>query len=789
MLRVAPLAAGDKTTPGYVDNNDGHPKYVEETFDFVVNDIAYKKVDGGVEVAPWYWKWSPHSCSNHTDHVFAGTEYSNKDIVIPETVTYDNETYKVVGIGDSAFWNAVNYTVTMPENSDSFTYIGDAVFFQTTPKSEFVVKIPASVTVIGAKAFSENIGIEFSKESRLETIGDFAFQNNSKLTELTLPNTVTALGSGVFAGCDNLSGVAIPAGVTKINADTFDGYYSNGNVTFAEGSIFKLQDGILYDSETIIRVLELEETVVVPEGIKYINDDAFNVYDAQYRNQADNPKATILKSITLPESLVSIGDNAFRACISLSEIVIPENVTEIGKNAFGGCSGLTKAVVSGQITELQSTFNGCSSLKDITLPDSLKVIGSSTFAGCPITSFDFSNITEIGTTAFKGSGITEFTGAEQLTTIGTNAFQGCTDLKTVIISDGVTTLGNGAFSNCYSITTAVIPASVTKAGINAFKDAFAAEATVVMQGNEPPELGNNAFSQQGTVDLTIVVPTGSEANYAASNALKPFMTDEEGEVVKNQDYSLSVSDTLSVKEGETGALTVQYELPLGAELKFTSSDEKIVSVDKDGNVTGVLAGNATVTVSIEISGFVLVSDECTVTVQAKEVPNTAPVISAKDQTLTVGDKFNPLDGVTASDKEDGDLTKNIEVISNDVNTEKAGTYHVTYKVTDTQGASVEKTITVTVQEKSVTPDPDDTKKPDSGENHSGAGNSSGTDNKENVAETNQTSNGNTQNAGSTSKVATGDSQNPVLWVTLLAVSGLLVIIFMAVRHRKSTDKQ
>ncbi len=83
--------------------------------------------------------------------------------------------------------------------------------------------------------------------------------------------------------------------------------------------------------------------------------------------------------------------------------------------------------------------------------------------------------------------------------------------------------------------------------------------------------------------------------------------------------------------------------------------------------------------------------------------NEVPVINAEDKTLTVGDKFDPMDGVTATDKEDGDLTDQIEIAKNTVDTSKAGLYSVTYKVTDKDGASVEKSINVVVKEKTAPP--------------------------------------------------------------------------------------
>ena len=90
--------------------------------------------------------------------------------------------------------------------------------------------------------------------------------------------------------------------------------------------------------------------------------------------------------------------------------------------------------------------------------------------------------------------------------------------------------------------------------------------------------------------------------------------------------------------------------------------------------------------------------------------NQPPVINAKDQTLTVGDKFDPMKGVTATDKEDGDLTDKIVITKNTVDTSKAGKYTIDYEVTDNGGTRVRKTIVVTVKEKATTSDEEN--KPD-----------------------------------------------------------------------------
>ena len=101
-----------------------------------------------------------------------------------------------------------------------------------------------------------------------------------------------------------------------------------------------------------------------------------------------------------------------------------------------------------------------------------------------------------------------------------------------------------------------------------------------------------------------------------------------------------------------------------------------------------------------------------VTVNPKmEGLNQIPVINAEDKTINVGDKFDPLKEATATDKEDGDITKEIEILNNEVDTNKAGVYEVIYKVTDSQGASTVKTIKVTVKPKETPIVPSEPNKP------------------------------------------------------------------------------
>lgn len=640
---------GDKTVPGWVDENDGHPKQIQETFDFVKDNIAYSIVDGGVEVSPWYWEWEPHQCDKgHVEYVFAGSEYSSQNINIPATVGYNDTTYNVVGIGDAAFANASNYTVTFPE-SEYFTYIGNSVFCNTNPNMASVT-IPASVTHIGDYSFAlntdpvageESIDVVIPEDSKLEVIGDYAFANNSAVKDLVFPETLTTIGSLAFSKCTSLSSITIPASVTSIETDTFDNYYQvdaqgAGNVTFEEGGIFKIQDGVLYDDEWLIRVLDWREEVVVPDGIKYIGADAFNAYSTSTPNEMNT-----LKSITFPESLVSIGNTAFRACKALEAVIIPENVTELGTGAFSGCTDLKTVAIQGSITELNQTFNGCSALETATLPDTIEVIGEYTFNGCKKLDLDAlpSNLRELGQYAFNEcESLTKAVVPSGVTEIPEMAFTGCLSLEQIVLPDGITSIGNYAFdltkddgsgnyvNNDPKLASVNIPSTVTSLGENFLGGVKAnGETKLISQVADPSIFNESALAGiSGESKPTLVYPEEYKDAYEGENSPVGDLIPSDGSGSELK-YSLSIPATASVYTGNTTTLAVTSTIPTGATLEVTSSNgAATASLSGDNRtitVTGVSDGTATITVAMKLNGTTLTSKSCTVTVTTYNPPS------------------------------------------------------------------------------------------------------------------------------------------------------------------------
>lgn len=639
----------DKTVPGYVDDNNGHPKRVYESFDFVVDNIAYSKVEGGVEVSPWYWVWQPHTCNQgHTETVFCGSEYTGDTITIPDKVTYGQETYNVVGIGDAAFANASGYTVNFP-NSENFTYIGNSVFRNTNPNMTSVT-IPASVTHIGDYSFAlntdpvareESIDVVIPRDSKLEVIGDYAFANNSAVKDLVFPETLTTIGSQAFSNCTNLSSITIPASVTSIETDTFDNYYQvdaqgAGNVTFEEGGIFKIQDGVLYDDEWLIRVLDWQEEVVVPDGIKYIGADAFNAYSTSTPNEMNT-----LKSITFPESLVSIGNTAFRACKALEAVIIPENVTELGTGAFSGCTDLKTVAIQGSITELNQTFNGCSALETATLPDTIEVIGEYTFNGCKKLDLDAlpSNLRELGQYAFNEcESLTKAVVPSGVTEIPEMAFTGCLSLEQIVLPDGITSIGDYAFdltkddgsgnyvNNDPKLASVNIPSTVTSLGENFLGGIKAnGETKLISQVADPSIFNESALAGiSGDNKPTLIYPEEYKDAYEDENSPVGDLIPSDGSGSELK-YSLSIPATASVYTGNTTTLAVTSTIPTDATLEVISSNGAATAVLSADNstitVTGVSDGTATITVTMKLNGATLISKSCTVTVTTYNPPS------------------------------------------------------------------------------------------------------------------------------------------------------------------------
>jgi hypothetical protein len=428
----------------------------------------------------------------------------------------------VDSIGNLAFWNCLGLSSIIIPNS--VTSIGDDAFLLCSGLDSVI--IPESVTSIGVNAFSYCTGLsKLTILSSSTPIGNFAFSYCTELISIRIPNSIDSIGNGAFSNCTNLTGLALPNSVKTIGDQAFYGctglsdvilpnsVISIGNMAF--GNCINLTNLVI--SNSVIKIGRSAfngciglASITIPKSVKSIGVDAFSDFNGLIAVEPENlnyssqrgilfnkDQTTLIQAptsingnYTIPTSVVSIENDAFKYCANLTGITIPNSVKSIGISAFDDCTKLTS----------------------ITIPKSVTSIGNDALKSCSILAVDPKNRNYSSKdnvlfnkkqkvliqVPFSKSG--SYVIPSTVKSINEYAFYGCNELDSITIPKSVKTIGDFAFSNCRNLSSIYIFAST------------------------PATLKSDVFFRVDKSHCTISVPKSSIRIYQLTSGWNDFLS-------------------------------------------------------------------------------------------------------------------------------------------------------------------------------------------------------------------------------------------------------------------------
>ena len=577
----------------------------------------------------------PNSVTSIGNYAFSGC-YDLTNIIIGDSVT---------SIGDHAFSRC--YDLTNITIGDSVTSIGDHAFAFCSNLTS--ITIGNSVTSIGDNAFRgcsnftaihiTDLGawckIEFGNDKANPLYyAHRLYLNGKEIKDLIIPNTVTTINYNTFRNCYNFTSVTIPSSVTNIADSAFLNCTEVASITIdANNTIFDSRD----NCNAIIKTNN--NTLIFGCSSTNISNSVTSIGGGAFYNCSN------LTGINIPNSVTSIEDDAFYGCTSLAELIIEDRTTTLNLSSIGLLDCPLQDVHIG-MEDFGNIFQGNALLKKVSLGNTVTNIGTDAFAGCTgLTSITIPNsVTSIGDYAFCDcTGLTSITIPNSVTNVGNNAFLGCKSLTKLVIEDGTkdlylfdsylldcplqelymgrsfesqllsygchtslkkVTLGNKmtfiesfAFAYCPNLTSITISNAVEKIKSSAFEDCPSL-STLIMNAETPPNLSDDAFSENQYSQIRVLVNEGSLASYQSANVWKKFWKWDSPTAINDGIYYLYNEETKQfLSRGEywgTCACVDKYGIPfawdkINGSLKFLDNNAYLYETDDNTFYTDAVA--------------------------------------------------------------------------------------------------------------------------------------------------------------------------------------------------------
>lgn len=483
---------------------------------------------------------------------------------------------------------------------------------------------------IDKNAFSGCTAI-VNAEIEANEIAEGAFQNSSQKEPSIYKITADNIGNNAFNGCASIVKAVVNSKIIG------EGAFKNSFTTNPAEVYLKNVEVIGYQAFYNASAMN---DIDLNEGIKYIQNEAFT-------------GCSNLEVVSIPNSVRQIGSATFKDCVNLNNIEIGSGILILPSSLLANCSSLSKITIPANINTIEnSVFSGCSALEKVVVTDRIKTLnlginGTSNplFSECPLKEIYIGGDIVYNTT--KNSGYSPFYSNSYLekveinnreTEISDYEFYGCSNLKSISMGNGVRRIGKYAFSGCSSLKSFSFGTGMKTIEPEAFSDCTAL-TSLTSHALMPPTCGTQALDDINKWECQLTVPEQAVYNYKSADQWKEFFFINGEEF--DDDYTIYPSRVIidipevTLYENETLKLSALVEPDDASDqtIIWSSKDDSIAAVSKDGIITGVGVGKTEI---IATCGDVF--DTCEVSVIEK-VEATSISLNSTKLELIVNETF------------------------------------------------------------------------------------------------------------------------------------------------------
>ena len=604
-------------------------------------------------------------------------------------------------------------TLALPE---SLTSIGNWTFRGMAALESIV--IPNAVTEIGTYAFADDTSLKSAKLSTsCPWLKEGLFSECNALQSITIPSAVTKMDGYMFTNCKALTSATFEDGTDLIEMGYGASNKEYGLFRNCPLETLNLGRWLSYNTEVASRSpfysINALKNLNIGENVKVIDKYMFSYCKGlEEVNLPDNITSvnlcgfygcSSLKSVRLSEKLSQVGDYGFSGCTSLDNVTFPASMTSVASNSFSNCTALRKLDLGQNLLIIgPSAFENDKALEGIEIPSTLYGLGVASFKNC--TSLPYVEV-------------------KSISSVGKEAFMGCTGLKWISLSDKTTSLGENSFAGCNNIAYVKSYATTAPEGLVNFPSEVVANGTLfVPEGYEDDytysatwedwmnikpltenvlvssiTLSQTEANMKATETLPLSATVGSEnavnksliwkssnetiatvseegvitANAVGNATITAIAADGSGvkascDITVDPTLAESISldqPTLTLKKKRTANLvaTISPVTTTNKSLTWKSDNPEIATVDNEGNVKTLTAGETTIKVSANDGSGITAECHLTVTAPKAGDSNDDDEVNVVDAVNTVNYILNKVVGTFEFEAADVNKDNHISV--------------------------------------------------------------------------------------------------------------------------------